>query len=370
MSMKKLKGATVVITGASSGIGRATALRFAKAGSNVVLAARGRTALEEAAKEVRQHKVRALAVPTDISDEISVNTLARQAVEQFGGIDVWVNNASVTLFGAVDTVPTKDIRQVLDTNVMGYVHGSRAALGTMRKQKRGVLINVSSAVANVPQPYTAAYSMSKAATSSLSVSLRSELWLDGLKNIHVVNVIPPSVDTPLFGRAANYSGRKARAMPPVYPPERIAKAIVKAATKPEPEVPVGPGAALIVKQHRAAPQKTERMMAIQTDKSHLSRKEAATPSSGNLYESLTADTDTVHGGWNGKRRSARRKIIGVGLIMVTAGAGVAGVAVANKLRPRLPGEKAVKTVGKKAVKAAAKGGAGAAGLAAKRVAGK
>lgn len=130
-SSKKMRGAVIVITGASSGIGRATARQFAKAGSHVVLAARGRKALEETAQECRDLGAKAIAVPTDTTDATAVEALARRAVEQFGSLDVWVNNASVSLFGAVETVPLDHFQRVLETNVMGYVHGARAALHHM-----------------------------------------------------------------------------------------------------------------------------------------------------------------------------------------------------------------------------------------------
>ncbi len=361
MSPRKLKGAVVVITGASSGIGRATAREFARAGSHLVLAARGRKALEETALECRELGAQALAIPTDTTDATAVEALARHAVEHFGALDVWVNNASVSLFGSVETVPLDHFQRVLETNVMGYVHGSRAALHHMRNQERGVLINVSSAVAHVPQPFTAAYSMSKAAVSALSVSLRSELWLDKMKDIHVVTIVPAAVDTPFFERAANYSGRKVRAMPPVYAAEDIAKAIVKAATKPENEIPVGTGAKQMVKQHRAAPEATEKQMALQVDSTHLSRKESAQDTSGNLYESQTDDEYTVSGGWNGRRRTKRRKLIGVGLAVGAVGL---GAAAAQRVAGTMAAKKTLKTTGKKAAKIAAKRTAKKAGAAA------
>lgn len=344
---KRLRGAVVVITGASSGIGRATARAFAKAGSHVVLAARGRKALEETAQECRELGAQAMAIPTDTTDATAVEALARQAVERYGSLDIWVNNASVSLFGAVETVPLDHFQRVLETNVMGYVHGSRAALHHMRNQGHGVLINVSSAVAQVPQPFTAAYSMSKAAVHALSVSLRSELWLDKMRDIHIVTITPATVDTPFFGRTANYSGRKVRAMPPVYPPEDIAQAIVKAATKPENEVLVGAGAKELTKQHRAAPEATEKMMAIQVNKAHLSPKESAQDTSGNLYESNTDDEYTVAGGWGGKRRKQRRKLLGVGLAV---GAAAVGAAAVQRVMGDMDAKRSLKTNAKKVAK--------------------
>lgn len=350
-SLKKLRGAVVVITGASSGIGRATARQFAKAGSNLVLAARGRKALEETAQECRALGAKAIAVPTDTTDATAVEALARRAVEQFGSLDVWVNNASVSLFGAVETVPLDHFQRVLETNVMGYVHGARAALHHMRDQGQGVLINVSSAIAHVPQPFTAAYSMSKAAVSSLSVSLRSELWLEKLKDIHVVTVTPATVDTPFFGRTANYSGRKVRAMPPVHPPEDIAKAIVKAATKPENNVVVGAGAKELIKQHRVAPGATEKQMAVQVDTAHLSRKESAPDTSGNLYESNTDDEYTIHGDWAGKQKTRTRQVLAAGLVLGAVGVGAVTV---QRITMDKAAKKALKMAGKKAAKIAVK----------------
>ncbi len=349
-SSKKMRGAVVVITGASSGIGRATARQFAKAGSHVVLAARGRKALEETAQECRDLGAKAIAVPTDTTDATAVEALARRAVEQFGSLDVWVNNASVSLFGAVETVPLDHFQRVLETNVMGYVHGARAALHHMRAQGSGVLINVSSAIAHVPQPFTAAYSMSKAAVSSLSVSLRSELWLEKLKDIHIVTVTPATVDTPFFGRTANYSGRKVRAMPPVHPPEDIAKAIVKAATKPENNVVVGAGAKELIQQHRVAPGATEEQMAVQVDTTHLSRKETAPDTSGNLYESNTDDEYTIHGGWAGKRKTRTRQVLAAGLVLGAVGVGAVTV---QRITMDKAAKKALKMAGKKVAKIAA-----------------
>ena len=188
----RVKGAVVVITGAAGGIGRATALRFARSGAHVVLAGRRAEALEEVAAECRARGVQALAVPTDITDAAAVDRLARRAVERFGRIDVWVNCASVGLFASVADSPLEDVRRLLDVNVMGYVHGARAALGQMRTQGSGVLVNVSSVIGVVPQPYSFAYAMAKAAVRALSVSLRSELRLAGLTNTEYL-VIPSRV---------------------------------------------------------------------------------------------------------------------------------------------------------------------------------
>ncbi|PRZ06996.1 short-subunit dehydrogenase [Isoptericola sp. CG 20/1183] len=311
----KVKGSVAVVTGASSGIGRATALRLARSGADVVLAARRPGALESAAAECRRHGVRALAVPTDVSDADAVERLARHAAARFGRIDVWVNDAAVSLFGRVTDVPLEDFRRLVDVNVMGTVHGVRAALAHMRPQGRGVIVNIASILGEVPQPYTAAYCLSKAAVRSLSVSVRSELALDGLTGIEVTTVLPPTIDTPLFDQVANDSGRAVRAMPPVYSPERVARAVVGAVRSPRREVVVSTAGRLMAWQHRLSPRAVEATMAAQTDLLQLSRRQAAEATSGNLFEPGPESAGAVHGGWGGRRRTAQRRLLTVGVVV-------------------------------------------------------
>lgn len=317
----RIKGSTVVITGASSGIGRAAALRFSKAGANLVLAARRPEPLEEVAEACRKHGGEVLVVPTDVTDAEAVDELAMKAVREFGGIDVWINNAAVSLFGAISSSPLEDFRRVLDVNIMGYVHGARAALRYMRALGRGVLINVSSVVAEVAQPYTPAYSISKAGINALSVSLRSELALEDHKDIHVVTVLPPTIDTPLFDQVANYTGRRVVPMPPVHSPDEVAAVLLKAAQKPRHTFPVGPAAKQLMRQHRSSPRAVEAMMAQQVEKKHLSPSEPAAATSGNLFEPAPADQHAVHGGWGGRRRQAGRRLMIAGLLGGVAAVG-------------------------------------------------
>ncbi|GKQ41460.1 SDR family oxidoreductase [Streptomyces sp. A012304] len=323
----RVRDSVVVITGASSGIGRATALAFAGKGCAVVLAARREEALEAVAKECERHRgARALVVPTDVTDAAAVNDLARRAQERFGRVDVWVNAAAVTVFGPFQEVPLEDFRRVLDVNVMGYVHGARAALRVMREQDKGTLVNVSSVVGVVSQPYTHAYGMSKYAVRALSASLRQELLLDKAKHIHVCTVLPATIDTPLFEHAANYTGRKPVAMPPVYSPERVARTVVDLVRVPRREVVVGPMGRSMVFESRVMPGMVERMMARQVDRTHLSRSESAPAGHGNLHVPVPGE-GAVHGGWGGRRRTAMRRLTTATLL---AGA-VAGAA--RKARP-------------------------------------
>jgi NAD(P)-dependent dehydrogenase (short-subunit alcohol dehydrogenase family) len=309
----------VVVTGASSGIGRATALRFARKGAKVVLAARRGQALEELAAECERRGGEAVAVPTDVSDAEAVQRLAEQAVSRFGRIDVWINNTAVAFFSPFLDVPLEDFRRVMDVNVMGYVHGCRAALEQMQEQGSGVIVNVSSVVGEIAQPYTSAYSMSKAAIRALGVSLRSELRLAGRNQIKVCTVLPATIDTPFFEHAANYTGRKAVAMPPVYAPQKAARTIVDVSLSPRPETIVGPLGRAMALQHRLTPRAMETLMAVQVDSAQLSRKEPAPPSRGNIYEPLpNGPAATVEGGWHGRRKTAVRKMAAGLLICATA----------------------------------------------------
>ena len=313
----RLSDKVVVITGASSGIGRATALAFADAGAAVVLAARREDALKQAAEECEERGGQALAVPTDVSDADAVQALARSAVGRFGRIDVWVNAAAVGVFAPFEEVPLEDFRRVLDVNIMGCVYGARAALPHLRQQGNGVLVNVSSVVGVVPQPYSHAYVMSKAAVRQLSGSIRQQLRVEGVRRIKVCTVMPATIDTPFFQHAANYTGRKAVAMPPVYDPERVARVIVNLVRAPRREVMVGPMGRNLVIQFKLAPGLVERILAVYVDRAHLSRTEPAPPSPGTLYTPASGP-GTVYGGWGGKRKTRMRRLATGGLVLGAA----------------------------------------------------
>ena len=294
-----------MITGASSGIGRAAALAFAEKGTSVVVAARRAELLENVAEECRRRGGDALAVVTDVTDTEAVERLAEAAVERFGRIDVWVNNAGVTALGRFDDVPPDAFRRVIETNAFGYVHGARAALRVFREHGSGTLINNASIVGRTSQPFAVAYVMSKHAVRALGMSLRQELSLEGASGIHVCTVLPAAIDTPFFQHAGNYAGREAKAMPPVYAVERAARTIVHLAQFPRREVVVGGSGRMIALQQTLAPGLAERMMARMVDRTHFYRDRSAAPTPGNLFEpGAYGSTD---GGWGGKRKTRIRR---------------------------------------------------------------
>ncbi|MCX5205552.1 SDR family oxidoreductase [Streptomyces sp. NBC_00237] len=319
----------VVITGASSGVGRACAREFAERGCALVLAARRADELEDLAGQCRtEHGARTLAVPTDVTDAKAVDDLARRAVAEFGRIDVWLNNAAVAAFGALHEVPHEVFRQVLDVNVLGCVNGSRAALRVMYGQRQGTVVNVSSVVGAAVVPYNTPYVLSKAAIRALGGSLRQELRLAGQDDVHVCTVLPASMDTPFFRNAANYSGRAVTPMAPVYTARRAAKTVVRLALRPRREAYVGPAGRVLGIQSKLTPALVERVLARQMDRSHLSRTRTAPLTEGNVLRP-SADPATVDGGWHGRRRTALRR---AGAL--TLAAGLAGAGLMARGRPR------------------------------------
>ena len=229
----------VVITGASAGIGRATAIRFAREGATIVLAARSRERLERLAERL-EHRfgVEVLVVPCDVRDRGQVEELAEAAIATFGRIDVLVNNAGYGLYGRIEDTPDEAFRDLLETNVLGVHHAIRAVLPHMRRRASGHIVNVGSVVGKRSWPYHGAYAASKFALTGLTQALRGELAGSG---VSVTLVLPASTDTEFFANAPTYSSEYAPApLGPVQTPGQVARAIVRSVRRPSPEVHMQP----------------------------------------------------------------------------------------------------------------------------------
>lgn len=304
--VRELSTATVVITGASSGIGRATAIAFAEEGANVVLAARNAATLQQAAADCEKAGGQALAVPTDVADEAAVQALARQTVQRFGRIDVWVNNAGVILYGHFEETPSEAFRRVIETNLFGEIHGSRAALAQFRNQRRGVLINVASLWGRITSPYVNAYVTSKFGVRAFSDCLRQGLAdLPGHEDINVCTILPESIDTPIFRHAGNYAGREARAVPPIAAPERVARTILRCAQHPRREVTVGGAGHLLELGHWLMPESVFSWMVPYVFGLTALGAEGVESTSGNLFEPMP-ELNQIDGGY---RHSGIRRVI-------------------------------------------------------------
>lgn len=285
------RGKVVVVTGASGGLGRQTAIEFAKLGWKVALGARRPESLEQTARMCREAGGEALVQVADVTSEEQVAALASAALSEWGRIDVWVNNAGVTLFARLDEGPFDEHRRVIETNLFGAMYAVRAVLPVFRRQRSGVMVNVGSILSKVGQPAVPSYVISKFALRGLTETLRTALADD--PDIHVCTILPYAIDTPHFQSGANEMGVEANAMPPVQSPEHVARAIVKLARHPKRESHVPRIALLGLAVHWLLPDTTEKLILHAVSKWHLG-PHAQSRTAGNLYEA-TREEGTVHG---------------------------------------------------------------------------
>lgn len=311
---------TIVITGASSGIGRATAELLAAPGVRLVLAARRRSALDEVARACRQYGALTCVVPTDVTDAQAVRSLAQTAASFGDGeIDVWINNAGVGAVGAFDETPVSAHDQVVQVNLLGYLHGAHAVVPYFKQQGAGVLINVVSFGAWSPAPYAVSYSASKYGLRGYSEALRAELAR--YAGIRICDVFPSVIDTPGFSHGANYTGKRLRPPKPVYDPRKVASAIVKAIANPtRTQVTVGSVATGARVANSLFPALTRRVTAALFEH-YFGRAAPAAITSGSLFTSTDRESP-IDGGWRAPRRLPKT-VIAMGVL--------AGVAVFSAL---------------------------------------
>ncbi len=310
----------VVITGASSGIGRATALLCARGGARLVLAARRLDALEDVADQCRAAGGDAIAVALDVADPGALRTLAKAATDRFDRIDVWINNAGIYAIGPFEDVPEEVFDRVLAVNLSGAVAGSRAALEQFRRQGHGVLINVSSMIAGLAGPQATAYATSKWGLRGFTLALHQELH--DAPGIDVCVVRPASFDTPIFRHAANYSGRALKALTPTYSTHDAAAAIADLIEHPRREVILGSSGKKVSAARAVLPAIVDRVFAKRTMRDQFVADRPAAHTPGNAFEP-DPGWKSESGDW--PVHSSHRAALLVPLL-----AGVAALAVARR----------------------------------------
>lgn len=258
---RSLAGQVVVVTGASAGVGRATARAFARHGANVALLARSNPGLEEAVREVEQHGVRALAIPTDVANAAQVEEAADTVERELGDIAVWVNDAMATIFARTWDIEPEEIQRATNVTYLGAVHGTLSALRRMRPRDRGTIVQVGSALAYRAIPLQAAYCGAKHALRGFTDSLRCELMSES-SNVWVTTVHLPGLNTPQFSWVrARGLPHTPRPVPPVYQPEVAADGVVWAAQHRRREVWVGGSTVATIWGNKLVPQLADRYLA-------------------------------------------------------------------------------------------------------------
>jgi NAD(P)-dependent dehydrogenase (short-subunit alcohol dehydrogenase family) len=324
--LKKLEDQVIVITGASSGIGLVTAKLAAARGARVLLAARNQSDLHRAVEEIRRRGGRAVYAVADVATPQEVERIAETAVQEYGRIDTWVNNAAVAVYGRIMDLPVADLRRQFDVNYWGQVYGSRAAVPHLRRQG-GALINVASALADRAIPLQGNYCAAKHALKAFTDSLRMELEEEGAP-ISVTLVKPGSIDTPLFDKARTLLGVEPQPVPPVYAPELVARTILECAERPVRDVVVSGMGKVLGLAGTVAPRLTDRFMERSTFESQKTDRAVSDSRPDNLFHPVEHDGGERGRNWRGRVHERSLQVAaalhpavaaGVATAVVTAG---------------------------------------------------
>ncbi|MDP9374904.1 MAG: SDR family oxidoreductase [Chloroflexota bacterium] len=331
-------GWVVVVTGASAGVGRATAQAFAREGASVGLLARGRAGLEAARREIEAAGGRALVVPTDMADAEAVEGAAAAVERELGPIDVWVNNAMTSVFAPVEETTPDEFRRVTEVTYLGYVYGTMAALRRMLPRDRGAIVQVGSALAYRAIPLQAAYCGAKHAIQGFTESLRSELIHDGSK-VRVTMVQMPALNTPQFGWVKSRLPHKAQPVPPIYQPEVAAEAIVWAARHDRRELIVGGSTAVVLLGNKFLPGFGDWYLARTGYQGQQTNEPRDPNRPHNLWEPVDADRDYgAHGDFDDRASGSSPQLWATmhrdRLLAGAAGAAALAAAATTPLRRR------------------------------------
>ena len=298
---RRLSDQVVVVTGASSGVGRAIARAFGEAGAKVGLVARNRDALEEAEREIAALGSEALVLPLDVSDPKKVSAAGRAVVKRFGGIDTWVNDAMVSVFSPVQEMTPDEYRRVVEVNYLGTVHGTLAALEHMRKQGEGVILQIGSALVYRSIPLQSAYCASKAAIRGFTDSLRCELFHEK-SSIKVCMLQLPAVNTPQFDVVRTRLPRKPKPVPPIFQPEVVARAALYAAMHPAREMWVGGSAVKAILGQKLVPGLLDRYLGRIGYDAQQTEEPIEANRPDNVFKPLPGDRG-AHGRFDAESRS-------------------------------------------------------------------
>ena len=308
----RFRGKIVVVTGASSGIGRAAAHEFARQGATLVLAARSHDSLEAAAAECRALGAEAVAIPTDIADEHQVNDLVATTTTRFGRIDVFVGNAGLFVYGLFDQTPVDSFKRVVDTNLYGHVNAVKALLPHWQQRGKGTYVLVGSIQSLLSAPYQSAYVTSKHAALGLVDTLGDEFAGTGIR---FTALLPSTIDTPIYQNGANYTGKTSHPLPPTVSVERAGRAVVTAALHPKRYRFVGRIQASLVPLQYVFPGLFHKITKPMVETFALRGKGA--PTDGNLHTPADAGNAT-NGGWVAKRRRVTRPLVWAGVTAAVA----------------------------------------------------
>lgn len=314
-----------VVTGASAGVGRATARALAERGWSLGLLARGEDGLKSAADDAERAGVRALVLPVDVSDSDAVASAADAVEHELGPIDVWVNCAMTAVFGRFVDVPLEDYRRVTDVTYLGYVHGTRAALDRMRPRNRGVIVQVGSALAYRGIPLQAAYCGAKHAVQGFTDSVRTEL-LDEGSGVRICEVHVPALNTPQFRWVKSLLPNEAQPVPPIYQPEIAADAVAWLVEHPRREMWVGASTVGTVIANRIAPGLLDRYLGRTGVRAQQTDEPLDRDRPFNLYEPVGGDHG-AHGAFDDRAVNAsaqlwmskhKRVLTGAALVVAAA----------------------------------------------------
>jgi short-subunit dehydrogenase len=290
--LRTISEQVVVITGASSGIGRETAIQFGRRGASVVLAARNETALREVEKEVERLGGGAHIVVTDVAEWDQVERLAQEAVGRFGRIDTWINNAAASEYATVEQMTVEEIERQIQVILVSQIYGMKAALPHMKRRGQGTIINNASGLAKRSVPLQGAYCAAKHGIKGFTDTLRMELEHER-SGITVTLLMPSSVNTPFFGHARSKLGVRPMPIPPAYEPEVVAEAILFAAEHPRRDIVVGSAGKMLEVMERISPSLLDRLMLAGGAMFELQKTHRPDDGRDNLFEPVGGTGSTT-----------------------------------------------------------------------------